>query len=350
MDNLLDVKDLYVSFNTYAGEVKAVRGIDFEVEEGESVAIVGESGCGKSVTADTILGLLPSPPGEIKNGEILFQGENLLSKTDKELEHIRGNEIGTVFQDPLTSLNPTMTIGAQIAEVLKKRGRLSKSKTREQVIDLLEQVGIPMPEERMEQYPHQFSGGMRQRVMIAIALACKPKLLIADEPTTALDVTVQAQIMELINDLQEQNNTAMMLITHDLGVVAETCDRVIVMYAGEVVETGTIYEIFEEPKHPYTRALLHSVPQIDEDERLDSIPGSPPDLLSPPDGCPFTSRCAFAMDVCKKRHPILQNESETQKVSCWLRHPYAKEMLSERDQWKHYFFLEEGKDAANSRK
>lgn len=337
MENLLEVDDLHVSFNTYAGEVKAVRGISFAIEKGESVAIVGESGCGKSVTADSVLGLLPTPPGEIKNGQVLFQGEDLFKKTDKEMEGIRGHDIGAVFQDPLTSLNPTMKIGVQIAEVLLKQGKHSKSDIKNKAIDLLRQVGIPMPEKRFHQYPHQFSGGMRQRVMIAIALSCAPKLLIADEPTTALDVTVQAQVMELINDLQKKYNTAMMLITHDMGVVAETCDRVIVMYAGEIVETGKVKEIFNSPKHPYTQALLRSIPKIDSDEELESIPGTPPDLLNPPKGCPFVSRCPLAMEVCENRHPELISETETQSVSCWLRHPYAKEMLSDRGQWEHYY-------------
>lgn len=337
MGKLLEVNDLHVSFNTYAGEVKAVRGIDFAVGKGESVAIVGESGCGKSVTADSILGLLPTPPGEIKEGQVLFQDENLFDKTEKEMEKIRGEDIGAVFQDPLTSLNPTLKVGTQIVEVLLKQKHVSKNEAKSRTIDLLRQVGIPMPEKRFHQYPHQFSGGMRQRVMIAIALSCSPKLLIADEPTTALDVTVQAQIMELINDLQEKYNTAMMLITHDLGVVAETCDRIIVMYAGEIVETGTVDEIFESPKHPYTRALLRSIPRLDNDKELESIPGTPPDLLNPPKGCPFVTRCPLAMEICKNRHPTLGIESETQNVSCWLRHPYAKERLSDFGEWKYYY-------------
>lgn len=337
MKNLLEVKDLHVSFNTYAGEVKAVRGINFDIQKGESVAIVGESGCGKSVTADSVLGLLPTPPGEIKKGQVFFQDDELFDKTEKEMEQIRGKDIGAIFQDPLTSLNPTMTVGSQIAEVLRKQGNISKNEIKNRVIDLLRQVGISTPEKRFHQYPHQFSGGMRQRVMIAIAIASEPKLLIADEPTTALDVTVQAQIMELINNLQQKYETAMMLITHDLGIVAEICDRVIVMYAGEVVETGTINEIFETPKHPYTRALLRSIPRLDDDKELESIPGTPPDLLNPPQGCPFVSRCPFAMEVCEKRHPELISESETQSVSCWLRHSYAKEMLGGHEQWKHYY-------------
>lgn len=347
MDKLLEVNDLHVSFNTYAGEVKAVRGIQFDIEKGESVAIVGESGCGKSVTADSILGLLPTPPGEIKKGEVYFQGENLFKKTEKQLENIRGQDIGAVFQDPLTSLNPTMKVGAQIVEVLLKQDNLSRKEIKDRAIDLLHQVGIPMPEKRFHQYPHQFSGGMRQRVMIAIALACSPKLLIADEPTTALDVTVQAQIMELINDLQVKYDTAMVLITHDMGVVAETCDRLIVMYAGEIVETGTIEEIFNQPKHPYTQALLRSIPRIDDDTELESIPGTPPDLLHPPKGCPFVSRCPLAMEVCENRHPELLSETETQSVSCWLRHPHAKEMLSEREAYQHYYSRKEANHGAD---
>ncbi|WP_134698895.1 ABC transporter ATP-binding protein [Ammoniphilus sp. YIM 78166] len=328
MEKILEVKDLHVSFNTYAGEVKAVRGVNFHVSKGESVAIVGESGCGKSVTSQTLMRLIPMPPGVIKQGKILFQGEDIVKKTDKEMEKIRGKEMGMIFQDPMTSLNPTMSIGRQIMEGLVKHQGLSKAEAKERAIDMLRLVGIPNPEARVEQYPHEFSGGMRQRAMIAIALACEPKLLIADEPTTALDVTIQAQIMDLMKDLQVKTGTSIILITHDLGVVAETCDRVVVMYAGQVIETGTVNEIFYSPKHPYTKGLLKSVPRLDlkKDEPLIPIYGTPPDLLNPPKGCAFAPRCDFAMKVCTEFDPQMEEMSTTHKAACWLNHPMAKEV------------------------
>jgi oligopeptide transport system ATP-binding protein len=326
MDRILEVKDLHVSFHTYAGEVKAVRGVNFHVNRGEAVAIVGESGCGKSVTAQSLMKLIPMPPGEIKKGEILFNGENIVNKTNKEMESIRGKDIGMIFQDPMTSLNPTMTVGNQIMEGLIKHQNMSKAAARERAIELLTIVGIPQPERRVNQYPHEFSGGMRQRAMIAIALACSPKLLIADEPTTALDVTIQAQILDLMKDLQKKMGTSIILITHDLGVVAEMCDRVIVMYAGKVIETGTVDDIFYNPQHPYTKGLLRSVPRLDlnRDEPLTPIFGTPPDLLRPPVGCGFTARCESAMRVCQEFDPELKDISGTQRAACWLQHPLAQ--------------------------
>jgi len=326
MERILDVKDLHVSFHTYAGEVKAVRGVNFHVNRGEAVAIVGESGCGKSVTAQSLMKLIPMPPGEIKKGEILFNGENLVNKSNKEMEAIRGKDIGMIFQDPMTSLNPTMTIGNQITEGLIKHQNMSRTEARNRAIELLELVGIPQPEKRVEQYPHEFSGGMRQRAMIAIALACSPKLLIADEPTTALDVTIQAQILDLMKDLQKKMGTSIILITHDLGVVAEMCERVIVMYAGKVIETGTVDDIFYNPQHPYTKGLLRSVPRLDlnRDEPLTPIFGTPPDLLRPPTGCGFTARCESAMRVCQEMDPELNDVSSTQRAACWLQHPLAQ--------------------------
>ncbi|RNB89059.1 ABC transporter ATP-binding protein [Brevibacillus nitrificans] len=326
MERILDVKDLHVSFHTYAGEVKAVRGVNFHVNRGEAVAIVGESGCGKSVTAQTLMKLIPMPPGDIKKGEILFNGEDIVKKSNKEMEGIRGKDIGMIFQDPMTSLNPTMTIGSQITEGLVKHQNMSRTAARDRAIELLTMVGIPQPEKRIEQYPHEFSGGMRQRAMIAIALACSPKLLIADEPTTALDVTIQAQILDLMKDLQKKTGTSIILITHDLGVVAEMCDRVIVMYAGKVIETGTVDDIFYNPQHPYTKGLLRSVPRLDlnRDEPLTPIFGTPPDLLRPPVGCGFTARCESAMRVCQEIDPDLTEVSTSQRAACWLQHPLAQ--------------------------
>ncbi|QQE72843.1 ABC transporter ATP-binding protein [Brevibacillus composti] len=325
-ERILEVNDLHVSFHTYAGEVKAVRGVNFYVKRGEAVAIVGESGCGKSVTAQSLMKLIPMPPGEIKQGEILFNGENLVNKSNKEMEAIRGKEIGMIFQDPMTSLNPTLTIGNQIIEGLVKHQKMTRAQARNRAIELLTMVGIPQPEKRVDQYPHEFSGGMRQRAMIAIALACNPQLLIADEPTTALDVTIQAQILDLMKELQKKTGTSIILITHDLGVVAEMCDRVIVMYAGKVIETGTVDDIFYNPQHPYTKGLLRSVPRLDlnRDEPLTPIFGTPPDLLRPPAGCGFTARCESAMRVCQEYDPELSEISSTQRAACWLQHPLAQ--------------------------
>jgi oligopeptide transport system ATP-binding protein len=326
MAKLLEVRDLRVSYHTYAGEVQSVRGISFDVDKGESLAIVGESGCGKTVTAKTIIGLIQTPPGEIKKGSsVHFDGKDILKFTNKELEQYRGSEVSMVFQDPMTSLNPTMKVGNQIAESLIIHNGMSKKEALKEAVKMLELVEIPNAESRAKQYPHEFSGGMRQRVMIAIALACNPKLLLADEPTTALDVTIQAQIIDLMKDLQKKLGTAIILITHDLGVVADIAKNVIVMYSGQIVERGNTDDIFYYPQHPYTWALLSSVPRLDlnQKEDLTSIQGTPPDLLAPPVGCPFASRCNYCMQICREAIPEVTEISDTHKVQCWLHHPYA---------------------------
>jgi oligopeptide transport system ATP-binding protein len=326
-DNILEVKDLKVSFSTYAGEVQAVRGVTFNLKKGEVIAIVGESGCGKSVTAQTIMRLIPTPPSVIKKGSsILFDGNKEITKmSDREMERVRGSEMGMIFQDPMTSLNPTMTIGDQIAEGLIKHQKLSKAAALARAVEMLTLVGMSNPEGRIKQYPHELSGGMRQRVMIAIALSCNPKLLIADEPTTALDVTIQAQIIELMKKLRDKTNSSIILITHDLGVVADMAERVIVMYAGKVVEQGTLDDIFYKSEHPYTWGLLRSVPRLDQkaDEDLVPIPGTPPDLFSPPKGCAFAARCPYAMEICLSEDPDTTNLSSTHSAACWLLHPDA---------------------------
>ncbi|NGQ94651.1 ABC transporter ATP-binding protein [Brevibacillus sp. SYP-B805] len=326
MEKILEVRDLHVTFHTYAGEVQAVRGVNFEVGKGEAIGIVGESGCGKSVTAQSILKLLPQPPVQYKQGSILFNGQDLLKKSEKEMEKVRGKEISMIFQDPMTSLNPTMTVGKQIAEGLTKHHKMSAAAAHKRAVELLEMVGIPQPERRVNQYPHEFSGGMRQRAMIAIALACQPQLLIADEPTTALDVTIQAQILELMKELQKKLGTSIILITHDLGVVADMCERVIVMYAGKVVESGTVDEIFYNPQHPYTKGLLRSVPRLDQNrnEPLTPIYGTPPDLLKPPAGCGYAARCESAMRVCQLYDPKLDMVRSNHQSACWLHHPLAQ--------------------------
>lgn len=328
MEPILDVQNLQVSFRVRGGEVQAVRGVTFQVGAGEAVAIVGESGSGKSVTAQSIMRLLPSPPAIMKGGSIRFMGEELLTKSEKEMQRIRGKHIGMIFQDPMTSLNPTMTVGRQITEGLIKHQNMSGQAANRRAIEMLELVGIPNPEARIKQYPHEFSGGMRQRAMIAIALACNPALLIADEPTTALDVTIQAQIMQLMKNLQRDLGTSIVLITHDLGVVADMCDKVIVMYAGKVVETGTKQEIFKNPQHPYTRGLLRSLPRLDQkkDEPLIPIYGTPPDLIKPPAGCGFCARCDEAMRICAMHDDELVRLSDTHRVRCWLTHPLAMEV------------------------
>lgn len=323
-EKILQIKDLEVSFLTYAGEVKAIRGVSFDVEKGEAVAIVGESGSGKSVTAQSIMKLIPTPPGVYRNGQIEFDGKDLIQLSNKEMESIRGSSIGMIFQDPMTSLNPTMTIGKQISEGLIKHQGLSKSEALDRAVEMLRLVGIPNPELRVKQYPHEFSGGMRQRAMIAIALSCSPELLIADEPTTALDVTIQAQILDLMKDLQNKLETSIIIITHDLGVVADIAQRVIVMYAGKIVEKGNLDDIFYNPQHPYTWGLLKSVPRLDsKGHRLDSIEGTPPDLLDPPIGCPFYPRCPYAMEVCVNHAPEETVVSPNHTVYCWLQHPDA---------------------------
>ncbi|TCP29751.1 oligopeptide transport system ATP-binding protein [Scopulibacillus darangshiensis] len=319
MDKLLEIKDLHVSFDTYGGEVKAVRGVNLDVKKGETLAIVGESGSGKSVTSKAVMGLIPNPPGRIKQGEILFNGKDLTKLSDRKMQGVRGKDISMIFQDPMTSLNPTMTVGKQIMEGLIKHQKLSRSEARERTVKLLDLVGIPNPDKRVKQYPHQFSGGMRQRVVIAIALACNPMLLIADEPTTALDVTIQAQILDLMRDLQKQMSTSIILITHDLGVVANLAHRVAVMYGGKIIETGTVDEVFYKPKHPYTWGLLSSMPKLHgKSEELLAIPGSPPDLSNPPKGCPFAPRCPHAMQVCIEHMPDYTELTDTQKSACWL--------------------------------
>jgi oligopeptide transport system ATP-binding protein len=333
METLLEVSNLRVSYRVHDGEVQAVRGVDFTVGKGEAVAIVGESGCGKSVTAQSIMRLIPTPPGEIKDGSsIRFKGRELLALNEKEMRGVRGKEIGMIFQDPMTSLNPTMTVGGQIMEGLKLHLGMDKAEARARAIEMLSLVGIPNPETRIRQYPHEFSGGMRQRVMIAIALACNPSLIIADEPTTALDVTIQAQILRLMKSLQKKLGTSIIMITHDLGIVADLCDRVIVMYAGKVVEQGTKREVFKSPKHPYTQGLLKSVPRINRDrgEPLVPIHGTPPDLIKPPAGCAFYDRCPHAMKICARMDAPRFEHSGTHASACWLSHPMARPEAAER--------------------
>ena len=320
-ENLLEVQDLKTYFKVKAGRVRAVDGVSFAVKPGEKVGVVGESGCGKSVTALSIMRLLPQPAGEYAGGSVLFNDQDLLDLPEKEMRKIRGGKIGMIFQDPMTCLNPTMTIGKQIGEALRIHLKLSKDEALKRAVSLLEQVGIPAAAERVNSYPHQFSGGMRQRVMIAIALACNPKLLIADEPTTALDVTVQAQILELINGVCTEFGTAVILITHDLGVVAGVTDRVVVMYAGKIVETAPTDELFANPRHPYTLGLLASVPRLDEQRhaQLKTIEGAPPNLINPPTGCPFMPRCAFARAICRTMPPLDPiGENSNHYKACWV--------------------------------
>lgn len=305
-DYLLEVQDLKTYFKTKAGLIRAVDGVSFAVKPGEKIALVGESGCGKSVTALSIMKLIDQPPGEFAGGSVLFEDQELLDLQESAMRKIRGGQIGMIFQDPMTCLNPTVPIGKQIAEGLKIHLKASDSQARQRATALLEQVGIPAAAERVNSYPHQLSGGMRQRVMIAMALACNPKLLIADEPTTALDVTVQAQILELLSGVCQEFGTALILITHDLGVVAGMADRVVVMYAGKVVEEAPTEELFAHPRHPYTLGLLSSVPRLDEQRQteLRTIEGAPPDLLQPPPGCPFMPRCFFARNICRTMPPL----------------------------------------------
>ncbi|WP_071459150.1 ABC transporter ATP-binding protein [Bacillus massilinigeriensis] len=324
MTNILEVKDLNISFHTFAGEVKAIRGVNFELKKGETLAIVGESGSGKSVTTKAIMKLLPPNNSEIKKGQILFDGKDLTNLTDRQMQKIRGKDISMIFQDPMTSLNPTMTIGKQIMEPLIRHQNMSKAAATERSLQLLRLVGIPKPEQRIKQYPHQFSGGMRQRVVIAIALACNPKVLIADEPTTALDVTIQAQILELMKDLQNKIETSIIFITHDLGVVANVADRVAVMYGGKIIEIGTVDEVFYNPQHPYTWGLISSMPSLDaRDEELYAIPGTPPNLLHPPKGDAFAPRNEYAMQIDLEEEPPMFKVSDTHYAATWLLHPDA---------------------------
>ncbi len=320
MEKLLEVKNLRTYFFTEDGVVPAVDGVSFHINAGETLGVVGESGCGKSVTSISILRLVPNVSGKIMEGsEILFQGKDLLKLTEKEMRDIRGNDISMIFQEPMTSLNPVMKIGKQLSEVLILHQKKTKQEALTIAIDMLQLVGISRPEKIVHEYPHSLSGGMRQRVMIAMALACNPQLLIADEPTTALDVTIQAQILQLMRKLKADFNASVMLITHNLGVVAETCQRVIVMYAGKVVEEGSVYQIFEEAQHPYTQGLLRSVPRIHtKTEVLDSIPGSVPNPLRMPKGCRFEPRCTKAMPICKEKQPELTILGEERTVRCFL--------------------------------
>lgn len=328
MEKILEVKNLHVTFTTYGGTVQAVRGVDFHLNKGETLAIVGESGCGKSVTSNAIMRLIPNPPGKITAGNIKFKGKDLTKISEKQMRSVRGVDISMIFQDPMTALNPTLTIGTQLIEGLKQHRKLSDNEAKKRALEMMELVGIPNPVERMKQYPHQFSGGMRQRIVIAIALICEPELLIADEPTTALDVTIQAQILELFEKIQEVTGVSIILITHDLGVVAKIADRIAVMYAGKIIETGTKRDIFYNPEHPYTKGLLNSVPRLDMKGKLKPIDGTPPDLFSPPQGCPFTARCPFAMEVCNKVYPESTAISDSHTVDCWLQDERAKKLLA----------------------
>lgn len=324
MEKILEVNNLSISFDTYDGEVKAVRGVTFDLKEKETLAIVGESGSGKSVTAQAIMQLIPMPPGKFAGGSIIYNGEDLIKKSEKEIQRIRGREISMIFQDPMTSLNPTMKIGTQIMEGLLKHRNMSKKDAKKRVIELLDLVGIPNPEVRANQYPHQFSGGMRQRVVIAIALALGPRILIADEPTTALDVTIQAQILDLMKQIQNKTNNAIIFITHDLGVVANVADRVAVMYAGKIVEIGKTDEIFYNPQHPYTWGLIGAMPTMNTmEEELVAIPGSPPDMLKPPEGDAFAPRNPYAMRIDSMEEPPMFKISDSHYAATWLLHKYA---------------------------
>ena len=318
-EKILEIQDERLSFFTPAGEVKALNGVSFSMEEGEVLGIVGESGSGKSVTAYSIMGLT-AYPGKLIGGTIRFNGHQVDQMTEKEFRKMRGNEVSIIFQDPMTSLNPVYTIGNQIEEVIRTHTNKDRKQAHERAKELLELVGINEPEKRLKQYPHELSGGMRQRVMIAIALACEPKLLIADEPTTALDVTIQAQILELMKDLQEKLGMSIIMITHDLGVVASMCEKIAVMYAGHIVEYGTADEIFYEPSHDYTKGLIQSIPRLDAEthERLVPIEGQPVDLLNPPAGCPFAPRCRSCMKICLNNMPPKTELSETHYSHCWL--------------------------------
>jgi oligopeptide/dipeptide ABC transporter ATP-binding protein len=316
---LLEIEDLQTHFFTSAGVVKAVDGVSYTVDEGETVAVVGESGCGKSVTAMSILRLIPWPPGKIIGGKINFDGQDLLQLSEEEMRNIRGRDIGMIFQEPMTSLNPVLTIGLQLTETLMAHTDITEEKARDRAIELLGLVGISEPERRLTQYPHHLSGGMRQRVVIAMALSCDPKLIIADEPTTALDVTIQAQILELMKDLTKSMGVAMIVITHNLGVVARYADRVNVMYAGRIIESGTARDIYYNPKHPYTLALLKSIPRMDQarQAKLDPVDGQPPDLSQLDSGCSFRARCRFASAKCAEELPQLEQVSDTQYAACW---------------------------------
>jgi len=319
-DVILSVQELRTYFSTDEGIVKAVDGISFDLHKGETLGIVGESGSGKSVTNLSVMKLIPSPPGKIVSGEILLDGRSVLSMSVQELRDLRGGRVSMIFQDPMTSLNPFLRVSTQLLETIRLHQGLSKRDARLKAVEMLRMVGIPNPEKRVDAYPHQFSGGMRQRVMIAMALSCNPEILIADEPTTALDVTIQAQILELVKELTVRLNTAVILITHDLGVVSGMCDRIVVMYAGRVVERAATDDLFADPKHPYTQGLIRSVPRLDRStkERLFSIPGTPPSLIDIPECCPFHPRCPHAMDICRRKYPGEKDFGNGHRVSCWL--------------------------------
>ncbi|HWV23461.1 MAG TPA: ABC transporter ATP-binding protein [Thermomicrobiales bacterium] len=317
---LLEVKNLQTQFFTQDGVVKAVDNVSFHVMPGETLGVVGESGSGKSITGLSIMRLIPSPPGKIVNGEVLFNGKDIIKMSDEQVRSIRGNDIAMIFQDPMTSLNPVLTINRQISESLQLHMGMNKSQARARAVELLQMVGIPNADERVDQYPHQFSGGMRQRVMIAMALSCNPKLLIADEPTTALDVTIQAQILDLMRTLQSETGAGVIMITHSMGVVAGMADRVQVMYAGHIVETATTNEIFANPRHPYTVGLMKSIPRLDatRKEKLQPIRGLPPDLIDLPDMCPFVPRCNYAREKCEQKNPPLLEVSPGHLSACWF--------------------------------
>lgn len=322
-EKLLDIKNLSVTYKTEDGIVYAVNDLNMEIGHKETLGFVGETGAGKTTTAMTIMGLLPTPPGKVTSGEILFDGRDMLTISDKERRSILGEEISMIFQDPMTSLNPSMRVGDQIVEMIRLHKKIGKKEAMVEAENLLEMVGIRR--ERARSYPHQFSGGMKQRVVIAIALACRPKLIIADEPTTALDVTIQGQILDIIKDLQKKHNTSVIIITHDLGVVANLAQDIAVMYSGVIVEKGKCADIFYRPRHPYTWALIESVPRLDLENKqeLASIPGTPPDLLNPPKGCPFSTRCRYCMEICKEEMPERTDFGDGHMASCWLHHEMA---------------------------
>ncbi|WP_297282127.1 ABC transporter ATP-binding protein [uncultured Anaerococcus sp.] len=324
-DKVIEVKNLNLHFDTYAGEVKAIRGVSFDIYDGEVLALVGESGCGKTVVSKSILQILPNNAIIQKDSEITYMGKDVLSMNKKALKDYKGSEVSMIFQDPMTSLNPTTKVGKQITESLSIHTKMSKDEAKKEAIKLLETVNIPNAQKRFNQYPFELSGGMRQRVMIAIALACNPNVILADEPTTALDVTIQAQIIDLLRKLKSEQNTSIVLVTHDLGVVADFADRIQIMYAGEIMETGTVREIFFDAKHPYTWALLRSVPKMNstKDEQLYSLKGTPPDLIQDIKGCPFVDRCDYAMQICKQEKPDFYEFSQFHKCKCWLNHEYA---------------------------
>lgn len=327
-NKILEVKNLQVQFKTSMGIVQPVSGVDFQVNEGETLGIVGESGCGKSVTSLAVMGLLPSPTGYIAEGEILLEGKKISHLNDREMTKLRGNDIAMIFQEPMTSLNPVFTIGEQLSEPLRQHTKLGKKEIRQRIIEMLKLVGIPRSEEIIDEYPHQLSGGMRQRVMISLAMLCKPKLLIADEPTTALDVTIQAQILDLMKKIKRENQMAMLLITHDLGVIAETCDRVIVMYAGQIVENTDVRTLFNDPKHPYSQGLLASLPKMNERKQsLYSIKGNVPRPDEIPKGCAFSTRCPHVFDKCRTERPPLL-KLNNQSCRCWLYEAETQEVMS----------------------